>query len=55
MRKWPGVRWVDCRKAFERVVGGVDVFVVPKGGRSGKTIQSLLMMRSSYGYDDCSR
>ncbi len=55
VRSSPGVRWVECRHAYVRVVRGVDVYAVPKGGRSGKTIQSLLMMRSSYGYDDCGR
>jgi hypothetical protein len=48
-----GADWLDCARAFRRRQGGVDVYVSPRGGKSGKTVQSVAMIRAGYGYAGC--
>jgi hypothetical protein len=45
--------WVDCARAFHRRQRGVDVYVSPRGGKSGTTVQSIAMIRAGYAYAGC--
>jgi hypothetical protein len=41
----PRVTWVSCRKAYRQVVKGVHVFYGVVGGRHGKAVGSVAMLR----------
>ena len=43
--------WSVCRKAYGRRHGNVTMYVVPTGGRAGKSVSRVLMIRRGYG--DC--
>jgi len=53
VRSWVKVAWVDCRRVFAKRFGNVDVYVAPVGGKSGRKVAGLTMIRSAYGYGEC--
>lgn len=48
VRSFAGLRWVTCRRAFLRYYGDVAVYFTPRGGKSGKTIDGISMLKRSY-------
>ncbi len=50
---WPATAWNECRSAFLRRLGGVDLLAFPAGGKRGKTIGSLTMIRHDVGFGTC--
>ena len=51
VRSFAGVRWIKCRKAFLRYYGNAAVYFTPRGGKSGKTIDSISML--ARGFEGC--
>jgi hypothetical protein len=53
VRRWNGTAWVKCRHAFRRGYSGVGVYVGVNGGKQGRTIGSVTMLRGGYAYGVC--
>jgi hypothetical protein len=51
VKSFAGVRWVKCRGAFLRYYGNAAVYFTLRGGKAGKTLDGISMLKR--GYEGC--